>query len=300
MTDTMVRTATWENIGTEISNAKDIQDVLKQAGLDYEVHKELVTLESGLVVPNVMATVKDNGTPIGIVSNNYEICQNRDAFDFINYINDDLTLEKAGETHTGLVYIIASLPELNILGDAFKPYVLFQNSHNGRYTIKACIAPLRIVCQNQLAVTFKNTANTINIKHNGLLNYKLENATNVMESTVAYLNDLNEQAEHYAGIKLSNSQLTKVIEQFFPIKDDMTDRQKNSILLNRNEFMRAYNEEDNRNFRGTVWSAINAYSDYITHRPVKNTKNSDENQFMAVTFAPNFTKFLTIVNSVAA
>lgn len=42
---------------------------------------------------------------------------------------------------------------------------------------------------------------------------------------------------------------------------------------------------------------FNAYSDYLTHRTVKATKNATENQFMSVTFNPDFVKFMNIVNA---
>ena len=292
------RTATWENIGTDVSSASKVNDVLMQAHLDYEVHKEPVQLESGFIVPNYVATVKDDGSFMGMVGSNYEICQNTEAFSFVDYIDAELDFVKAGETHTGLIYIIAKMPEFDLLGDTVEPYILFQNSHNGRYTIKACISPLRIVCQNQLAMSFKNSSNTINIRHSQQMNWRLESAKHIMASTADYINNLKAQAEHYAGIKLSESEITRVIKEFFPLKDEMSDKQKNNIEKQRADFIRAYNEEDNFNFRGTAWSLINAYSDYLTHRPTKQTKNIAENQFMAVTLSPNFANFLSVINSV--
>jgi len=295
----MNRTATWANIGTNLDNASNISEVLQQSGLNYTVHKEKIVTESGLIIPEQVATVKDNGKVLGVVGKNYEICQNAEAFDFANYIDGDVEFIKAGETHSGMVYIIGVLPTVNILGDAFTPHLIFQNGHNGRYCVKTAIVPLRIVCQNQFNWAFKEAQNSITIKHNGLLEYKLANAKMVMRDTAEYMKTLNQKVELFAGLKLTPAMVTKVIENFFPIKEDMTDRQKANILNQRVQFERAYNEEDNVNFRGCAWGMMNAYSDYLTHREVKATKNASENQFMTVTFNPDFTKFMNVVNSVA-
>ena len=297
---TTERTATWANIGTWIENANNIHEVLEQSGLNYTVHKENITTESGIILPDYMATVKDDGKVCGVVGSKYEICQNEDAFDFVNYIDGDVKFLKAGETHSGMVYIIGVLPTVNILGDEFTPHLIFQNGHNGRYSVKTAIVPLRIVCQNQFNLAFKEAQNTINIKHNSKLEQKLKNAKEVMKDSAEYLNVLREKAELYAGLKLTPQMVSMVIENMFPIKDDMSDRQKSTVLSQRVQFERAYNAEDNLNFRGCAYGIFNAYSDYITHREVKATKNANENKFMTVTFSPDFTRCVNLVMNMVA
>ena len=293
------RVATWANIGTSLENANSIHEVLEQSGLNYTVHKEELTTESGIIIPDYVATVKDNGSICGVVGSKYEICQNEEAFDFVNYIDGDVKFLKAGETHNGMVYIIGVLPTVNILGDEFTPHLIFQNGHNGKYSVKTAIVPLRIVCQNQFNVAFREAQNTITIKHNSLLEEKLVNAREVMRDTTNYLDVLREKAELYAGLKLTPQMVSMVIKNMFPVKDDMTERQKSTVLAQRVQFENAYNAEDNSNFRGCAWGCVNAYSDWLTHREVKATKNANENQFMAVTFNPDFAKFMSIINSVA-
>ena len=54
---------------------------------------------------------------------------------------------------------------------------------------------------------------------------------------------------------------------------------------------------DNANFVGTAWELINGFSDYITHKETKNTKNKDESKFMTVTFDPRI--FKAFINHVS-
>lgn len=161
-----MRTATWNGIGRNVADCRDMEQVLKASGLDYEVEKRPVFMNAGPVdmteamtaIPNRFVTVRTSDNhPYDVVSDKFEVIQNRDAFDFVNYMGDEVQFEKAGETTGGMVYIIAKLPEVSILGDAFIPHVIFRNGFNGKVKITAAICPLRIVCQNQFNFAFKNT-----------------------------------------------------------------------------------------------------------------------------------------------
>ena len=81
-----------------------------------------------------------------------------------------------------------------------------------------------------------------------------------------------------------------------------SDREEAHDLLQDTTLKALDNEDkyiDNVNFKGTAWGIINAYADYITHKPVKNTKNADENKFEMVTFAPYFNQILSVLNMYA-
>lgn len=285
-----IREATWQGIGTTVSDCTNLDQVLKVSGLDYQVKKSPIYVENKILIDGKVATVREGDNHVyGIVSENYEICQNKDAFDFVNYINDDIKFVKAGETSGGLVYIIAELPEVKVLGDDFKPHVIFQNGHNGGIAIKAAICPLRIVCQNQFNFAFKDTQNTVVIRHNSTMEGKLIDARNVLSTTASYMDSLTREAEKYASIKLSSEKVSKLIEEFFPITGEMSERTVSTITSKRNELLSAYMADDNSNFRGTVWGMINAASDYISHcSPSRKSDNWQENKFVYVTFNPAF------------
>lgn len=301
----MERTSTWENIGTSIINANTVDSVLEQAGLDYQVSTEKIFTSinnKAFEVPNKMATIREDGHIYGVVSDNYQVIQNKDAFDFVNYLTDDVTFKKAGETSNGMIYIISSLPDVNILGDNFTPYVIFRNSFNGLYAVSAAICPLRIVCQNQFNIAFKDANNTVNIKHSSKANDKLIEARHVLAASADYMKTLNKEAEKFANIRIDANQMNKIVDELFPIKEDMNDRQKNNIELARNLFAKAHNCEDNQNFKNTLWGVINAYSDYISHKPIlRNTEKAEESRFISVSFDPRImNKLLSITSSIAA
>lgn len=294
---------TWDKIGTDVSSNNSLDEVLRSSGLDYEVVKTPIYYSGDRIkIKDRVATIRKSDKKLyGLVGPNYTICQNRDAFDFINYIDNDITFVKAGETYSGLVYIIAKLPEVDILGDKFEPYVIFQNGHNGGISLKAAICPLRIVCQNQFTVAFKEANSTINIRHTSTLESKLHEGREILSNVSEFMKTLNARASMLAGIKMSDSMISRVLDNMFKIKDDMSVRSVNAINARKEDFLRAYNTDDNFNFRGTAWGLVNAYSDYITHsNPTRRSDNWEENRFMYVTFNNKLMgDFISMVERVA-
>ncbi len=300
-----MRTSTWRNIGTDVTGSTSISEVLTTAGLDYKVHTEPMITASGIIVPNRVATVANiNGEDrvLGDVSDRYTICQNSEAFDFIDSISDNIKFEKAGQTASGMIYVIASLPTMNILGDDLTPYVILQNSHNGRYSLKTSIVPLRLVCQNQMAMAFRNSNNSIEIIHSSNMMSKLTAAQELLSGVADYMDEFNRNANNLANIKLSKNP-NDIIDQFFAmsLKGNETDRVLQKIDEEKQKLIHIYNAEDNQNFKGTVWGMANAYSDYITHKDVKATENAAESKFLTVTFNPMLmNKFVDFVSAKAA
>ena len=283
----MSRIATWENLGTNVTNATTVDDVLNKAGLNYTVGTEKLETESGIIIPGKVATVRDDGHYYGVVSDSYSVVQNRDAFDFVNYMSGDVEFVKAGETSGGQVYIIGKMEDCTVLGDTFTPYVIFRNSFNGTTPVQAAICPLRVVCQNQFNYSFANTNNTINIKHSFRAPEKIVAAKEVVKETSSFIGDLTRKAEEYASIAVDNDATFRIIHELFPMNDGMTERQKQTIMNAKGDFMNAINHPDNSNFKGTLWGLVNAYTDFLTHRePLKNTTTAEQNKFLSVTFDP--------------
>lgn len=301
----MERNSTFATLGIDISRANSIQTALADANLDYFVEGKEVFYEfdgNKIQIPNVMTPVRlTDKHSYGVVGSSYGIVQNAEAFAFVDYINAPITFVKGGETSNGMVYIISKLESVNILGDEFTPYVLFRNSFNGRYALSACICPLRIVCQNQFNISFRETNNTINIKHTINASDKMKEAQKVLAGTVNYLDTLKKKAEELASQGISRSDKKTIIEALFPINDKMTDRQKAVITNKILAFESALNREDNRAFKGTAWGIVNAYTDFITHEePIRKTETAVENRFVSVTFDPKIMdRVLSVVKAVA-
>lgn len=306
------RTTTWHAIGKSVEECKNMEEVLRLSGLDYEVEKRPVYMgkswedDAGTIeIPNRYVTVRTRDNhPYDVISDQFEIIQNREAFDFVDYMGDEISYEKAGETKNGMVYIIGKLPEVDILGDAFTPHVIFRNGFTGKVKITAAICPLRMVCQNQFNFAFKNTDNTVTIRHVHNAPQKLEEAREILRVAADYMQEINRMAQTYAVKKLSPKALEWALNMMFPMPKEgekINSFAKNRMETARAEFTRAYTADDNANFRGTAWGMINAYTDFLTHKDIVHpTADKQEGRFIKTTFGQPMNQILTLVERIAA
>lgn len=278
-----MKKSSWRNIGTEV-NGNSVQEIILQAGLDYEVVKEPIYTSAGEMVPDSFVTrVKGEPVFFGTVGSRYEVIQNAEAFSFIdNMVSDGLVFEKAGQTASGMVYIIASLENFNIFGDAMKPYIIFQNSHDGSIPMKAALTTLRLVCENQFSVAFKDAANTVKIRHTFSANARMHEAEKVMQEAILHNNKMSELANELNSIKLNAITANKIAVELFPYKENDSKTKVERAENARSEMLKILRYDDDlANHKNTGWGMLNAYSDYMTHaKPNRATKNWEEARFM--------------------
>ena len=293
-----MRTATWENIGNKITTETIMNGNIPEE-MCFTMHKEPLfainpTTGETTAVHGYSSVINDKtGTAYSPVSDKYQVVDNLEALGAVQYIENFKAL-KWGETNKGMQYLIGSLPEVNILGDTFTPHLVFRNSFDGSSNIQMAICPLRIVCQNQISWALKEANNSVNLRHTRNVGDKLAEAHRLICSTDHYMRELTKEAEKYASIKLSKSELDKIISELFPMPNDASDIQKARVEAKINQFKNAYNCKDNQNFKGTGWGLINAYTDFISHAEmVRKTATAEENRFLMVTFDPKVMLALT-------
>ena len=297
---TTTRTATWTNIGANISKATTVEEALKLSHLDYTVEKVPVYLADGTPIPGAFCTKRENSdTTYGVVGSQFEIVQNIEGFDFINsMVPEGLKFLKAGENHK-FIYIIAQLPEFDLMGDKVAPHVIFQNSHSGSTTLKATIAPLRIVCENQFNLTFRNAANKISLRHTKSIKGRLHTAQEVLIHSSEYISEFQKQAILMAQEKVSKAQVDHLLDGIFEIKEEFNPTQVRRMEEKRERFLAAYKAEDNQNFIGTKWGLVNAYTDFVTHKPLKkDTEQARENYFIKATLKGSINDFVHRVSKI--
>lgn len=284
----MSRNATWSTIGTDVRTCNNnLESILKEANLDYNVESRPVMV-SGIdgVNDRFHAIVRDSDNHVyNIAKKTYTICQNADAFSMVNVLNEDVSIVKAGETESGLIYMIGELPQVNVLGDAFKPHLIIQNSHTADFALKTAIVPLRVVCQNQYSIAFREAKNTQTIRHTASINSAIMEANMALKSAYDYMNVFGNKAEEMAMKKVK---LDSVIDRIFELPPEASNRAAANIEANKAEFLKIYNNDDNGNFRGTAWGLLNAATDYETHK-VSNRSSAD-NKFVTTILYPEFTR----------
>ena len=272
----------WHGLGTPVSDALTSREALERAGLDWEVLQKPIFTE-GKEIPHFMANVRSSDNSVlGVVSDRYKIVQNTEAFDFTDsLINGDVRYETAGSLRNGrTIWLLAKMPQTEILGDTIDPYICFTNSHDGTGAIKVCVTPIRTVCNNTLNLALSKASRSWATKHMGSISSKLEEAKRALHLANNYMEKLDEEADRLANSKISDEEIHKVLDELFPISENASDRQKNNIQKAKDEIMVCYFAPDIMKFMGTKYGFINAVSDWCGHAtPTRMTSDYQSNNW---------------------
>lgn len=283
-----VREKPWHGLGTIIQEACNSEEALRLAGLDWEVLQEPVTY-NGKNTGYQFNVRSSDETVLGVVGGRYKPVQNKDAFSFTDeLIGGDVRYETAGSLASGKrVWMLAKMPDTKILDDVIEPYLCLTNSHDGFGSMKVCMTPVRVVCQNTLNMALNSAKRTWNLRHTGNIQNKLAQAQQTLGLAQEYMKGLNAEAEELYKIKLAPKDFYELSNQLFPITSEMSARKEESQQLLQAQLRDAWEMDDLGNIRGTGWGFMNAISDMTTHRPpARKTDNYQENMFMYTIDAP--------------
>lgn len=193
------------------------------------------TLLQDLIVADKMATMRlDHNETLGLVSDKYGIVQNEDAFKFVDlfcsgqFADRDNTpvIETCGVLGKGeRVFVTAKFPEQIVIDakrdDLVDMYMTFTTSHDGTGAVRAMVTPVRVVCNNTLAMAMSNNIGRISFRHTSnvmnrldLLNKEnAEFAAKALNVYEVYKNGLEQAFDHLKNIKLSEKELDNILAE---------------------------------------------------------------------------------------
>jgi len=282
-----VREKPWHGLGTMVQEAPTSADALHLAGLDWVVEPRQMYVEtesvfgSGFVnVPGFVANTRSSDNKIlGVVTDKYQIVQNADAFAFTdNLIGDEVRYETAGSLNDGKrTWLLARLPETEIVGDKTEQYLVFTNTFDGSGSVRVACTPVRVVCQNTLNFALGTAKRAWSFRHTSNIDDRLQEAHDALQLAGKYINALKKDAEFLATQHLSDREIDGLVNQLFPIALDATPIMQKNTERQRATFRTALNADDLRNFFGTKWQFVNAAVDMADHaQPLRMTENSRE------------------------
>lgn len=283
-----VREVPWHGLGTIIQEAPDSESALRLAGLDWSV-KQVPVLYEGQQTGHQFNVRESDNKVLGVVGGRYKPVQNAEAFAFTDeLIGGDVRYETAGSLADGKrVWMLAKMPDTRVLDDVVEPYLCLTNGHDGFSSLKVCMTPVRVVCQNTLNMALNGAKRTWTVRHSGNINAKMEEAQQTLGLAQDYMSKFAEEAEELYSIKVSPAQFKTLANNLFPMTDEMSRRKEEAQYLLQQQLTEAWNMDDLGNIRGTGWGFINAISDMSIHRPpARKTANYQENMFIYTIDAP--------------
>jgi phage/plasmid-like protein (TIGR03299 family) len=281
------RTTPWHGLGIKVSEALSSEAALEKSGLDWNVIQQPIYTETGHLIPNYKANVRDKDySVLGVVSDRYTVVQNIEAFEFTdNLLGEGVRYETAGALQSGKrVWLLAKLPERYIInGEKIEPYLVFSNSHDGSQAITVAMTPIRVVCQNTLNLALRQAKRSWSSKHVGNIQGKLHEAQETLELAHGYMSELGKEIDVLNRIKMTDSKVMEFIHnELAPMPDNATAIQKKNVNQVRDDMVtRFFEAPDLRLLPKTAYRFINAISDHVTHStPIRQTAAYNENLFM--------------------
>jgi phage/plasmid-like protein (TIGR03299 family) len=296
----------WHGLGQMVDQYPTSAEAIQYAGLDYIVEKrplftnsldnELAGIDTGIAIPKIavpgfFATVRtDNNAVLGVVGKDYEVVQNVNAFEFFDAIvggGDGILYETAGALGKGeRIFITAKLPGYIRVGkqDLIEQYLFLTTSHDGFGSITAAFTPIRIVCNNTLNAALRNHSNAIKIRHTASANDRLKQAHTLMGISHHLAGELEGLLNHWAQIKISDSQVKKLIQMAMSPNKEVLKNLANgkidelsttytNIVDNVYEYALGSPTQQMETTAGTVFGAYNAITGYFQN--VRNYKDGE-------------------------
>ena len=300
-TDSMfsVREMPWHGLGAVLDEyPESIADALQKAGLEWGVTQgdvlvvaapewtdDFDKVHPAEIVParGYRANIRqDTGDVLGIVSDDYKVVENREAFKFMDsLIGSDLHFETAGSLHGGRkVWVLSRLPEfVEVGGDQVGNYLYVANSHDGSMAVTAAITPVRIVCANTLGAALHrsesgvNAQRTYKFRHTGDLQAKFDEARNVMGISINYAEQFKVLGDRMAQEPLSVNRFDRKVVKPLVGLDKPDELGKRALTIregNREALVNLFEGKSptgdtTGNSPGTRWTAWNAVGEYADH-----------------------------------
>lgn len=242
--------------------------IATQASLDWNVVAcpMNVTLPNGDIreVKTRKVLVRDdNFDQVGVVGNRYEIVQNSVITGLVKPLVEEGLLEVVNQGYLGTgskVFIQAQMVQkYEIVGETHRAMLTMMNSHDGTSPLAAGVTDTRVICQNTFAMAMEDMSTRL--QHKMGVN---EQALKITET----LDFVNERMRRYseAAAVLSTTRATAGI--FDKIIHTAYNKKENETIRNRDEIFSLFNEGAG-NEGATLWDAVNAITEFNTHRSAK-------------------------------
>ena len=255
-------------------------EALQAADLDFEVRQEDLYwrrldqndpfISYDEKVPMRANVRNEDDRLLGCVTLQYKVIQNSDAFSLIDpFIANSGVITNAGMTEDGLCFMVARVQvERSIGNEPYEIDLMVTNSFNTKYPCQIIMVPIRIYCQNMYRKLINDKV--FLAKHTATANDRLialAQGDAIEKKVLAFKSVI----ESYQGRHLSKDRLEALIALLFPYPQANSPREQTFRLkadeARENFLDRYYDAPDNRVHHDTAFGFVNAYYDYLSHRP---------------------------------
>lgn len=281
----------WDGLGRDVTAAMTAREALERSGQDFEAVKVQLfaprTTGEPIAIPGQFANIReDTGDLLGLVSEKYQLLQNRDVYSILDdIVGEGLRFETAGALRGGKrVWMLARMPEVFSVAaeDEIHPYLLATNGFDASLAFRILPTPVRVVCENTLNMALsQGKGQGFSWNHVGNLEARKEAARQMLGLARDHFRKFGEGAKELAGAPISEAQARAYFASLYPDQDPenyglgvsdyrkaRAERDSARIPAERERLMELFEAgagNDLRGVRGTAWAAYNAVTEHLDH-----------------------------------
>jgi phage/plasmid-like protein (TIGR03299 family) len=265
----------WHGLGIQVPADISPEDMMKKAGLDWEVQKfPAFAMVNGKKVDTgrqALIRTSDNKF-MDIVGDDWNPVQNREAFEFFNdFIGaGDMQMHTAGSLKGGQnIWALAKINESFEVtkGDKVEGYLLFSNPHQYGKSVDVRFTPIRVVCNNTLTMALNNaTAIDRMFKMNHRQQFDGDTVKEVLGVSKDKLEKYKEMSKFLSTKKYNDETIVEYFNRVFPVTSNK--RQKDVELESRAArlaFDVLESQPGAKFAAGSWWQAFNAVTYSTDH-----------------------------------
>lgn len=261
--------APWHKLGTPVGDDLTPEQIMKAAGLDWEVVKVDTFLQwNGEMLPTGrQALVREtDGKLLTEVGPGWNPVQNSEAFDFFtDFVKaGDMVMDTAGSLKEGqIVWALADLKDGFTLfgGDEVKGYLLFSNPHQYGRSIDIKFVLTRVVCNNTLTVAL-NEKNKTSVKINHRTKFDANRVKQIMGLSHDKLENFKEAAEFLGSKQFAKPDL----EVYFGNLFGESKKEDKKLTRTGEKLLEVIETQPGADFKkGSWWQAFNAVTYAVDH-----------------------------------
>ena len=263
--------APWHKLGTRLEKPATAAEAIEAGGLGFTVEKIPMKTEiHGLSVPRYFATVRtDTLDVLGVVGSRYVPIQNKDAFTTFDVLvgEGEAIYHTAGVLGKGeRIWLLAKLPDyIRVNGDDIvEKFLLLSNSHDGKAAVRMKLTPIRVVCENTLALALSGAEQEVRIQHTAQAHTKLKEAHEILGLTNKLYAELDQIFKGMSKKKVEGTMLVHYVKTIFPRIPNAQNQSRMKTVHDR-VFELAESGRGADKARGTLWGAYNAVTEFVDH-----------------------------------
>ena len=291
----------WHRLGVVVDGTLSAQEAFRMANADFQVAGRPVFDADMQLIPGYQAITRmDTGRTLSVMTETYTPIQNQALIRIAEALHEDINMDAVcvlahGKRVTFTARIIGAEGDV-LPGDPVQQYLIGCTSHDGSIPFQLLFSPVRVVCQNTLSAALgiasaqRQRNGSISIRHTKNADHLIRRLPELVDMRRRQFLGGLEELKQMAATPCSMSQFRHYISQVFveqlsgtvnEVRGDKGSSRKKVLddLPSWPALRRKFEGEaigsNIRQFNGTVWSAYQAVTEYITHEAGR-SKNPDE------------------------